>query len=187
MAYEGVKEDYLNMIMAAKRRWEETPSGVKELWWAGITRKVSGFLLWWASLKEIEKKFNIDVWGVAREMQYKSAFAHGERLARNYKKHGLSELYEAHFSNYEGVCEIKYIEFNDEVLSMWFQFCPFTKILKDQGKTPEERKEMASLFCLWDYGVIDGFNPDFETFSPPRLIMKGDSYSTFHVEHHRKR
>ena len=184
-------KEYADVIMAAKKAWEESPSELKAQWLAGIPKRVVGFLLLWDTLKEIEKKFNnVDVWNIARKITYNAAFAHGQKLAKKngkFGRQGLKEVYAAFFSKYEGVCDFEYLEFDDTVLSIWAHACPFTQVLKDMGRTDEEIKEMAPLFNLWEYGVLCGFNPEFETFPQPRLKMKGDSYTTYYIEDHGER
>ena len=191
MANVKIKKEYVDMIAEAKKKWDESPPEMKAQWLAGIPKRVVGFLLLWDTLKAIEKKFNnVDVWNITRKITYNAAFAHGQKLAEKYKKfgrQGLKELYDGYFSAYEGVCDFEYLEFDDEVLSLWAHTCPFTQVLKDMGRTEEEIKEIAPLFNLWEYGVISGFNPGFENFPQPRLIMKGDSHSTYYIENPGKR
>ena len=182
MAEEKVK--YAERIAAAKKRWEGHSADFMEAWQAGQVKGVMGFLLWWDTLKAIEEKFHIDVMGIAREMRWKHAFEQGQRMANNYKEHGIKELYDAMGSKFEGVCEKEYFEFNDKVYHLWCQRCPNLQIFRDLGRTDEEIKEMAPLFCLQDQAIMTGFNPNFEVYAQPRLIMKGDSHCTYRIEDH---
>ena len=182
MASEKMKKEYADMIAASKKKWDGRSSEFKEVWKAGLTRKVGGFLGWWDTLKELEKKFNnLYVWKIAEEVRYQSAFAHGQRLARNYKKHGLKELYDAFLGAYVGVGDYEFLEFNDEICSLKMHVDPYLPNFTAAGRTESEIKEMAPYFWLWWPGVISGFNPQFESFVPVRLIMKGDSYTGIHV------
>jgi hypothetical protein len=108
----------------------------------------------------------------------------GQRMAKNCKERGIKELYDAYPAQFEGVCEVEFFEFNDEVFHVWLHCCPVVQQLKDLGRTDEEVKEMAPLYCLGDQAIMAGFNPDFEVYAQPRLIMKGDPYCTYRVEYH---
>ena len=71
MANEKIKREYADMIAAAKKKWDESSPELKEAFFSNLATDVAGFLLWWDTLKEIEKRFNIDVMNIAREMRYK--------------------------------------------------------------------------------------------------------------------
>ena len=185
MGKEKIK--YADRIAAAKRKWEESTPEFKEAFHAGILRGVVGFLLWWDTLKAIEEKFNIDVMGIARKMRWKSAFEMGQRMAKKYNEPGIKELYDAYPGQFEGVCEPKFFEFNDEVFHVWLHHCPVVQNFKDLGRTDEEIKEMAPLYCLADEAIMAGFNPDSEVYAQPRLLMRGDSHCTYRVENHKGR
>lgn len=185
MANEKIKREYADMIAATKKKWDESSPESKEAFYANIATLVNGFLLWWDTLKEIEKRFNIDVMGIAREMRYKWAYDLGQKLGKNYKEQGMKVLYEAYDAQFEGVCEFEWAEFNDESRCLRLHHCPCIQFFRDAGRTDEEIKEIAPLFCLEDIAAMRGICPELEIFDQTRLIMKGDPYCSFHVEDNR--
>jgi hypothetical protein len=182
MAEEKMK--YAFKIEEAKKKWEEKSSGEKEFINTNFGKAVQSFVLWWDTLKAIEKKFNIDVMGIARVERWKHSIEAGRRLAKKYEEHGIKDLYDAYNSAYEGLVQAEWFELNDEVLHKWNYACPCIIHFKNLGKTKEEIMEMASLFCLADIGVMTGFNPKLEVFRQTRLLLKGDSHCCYRVEDH---
>jgi len=185
MAKEKIKREYAELIAEKKDKWEESLPEWKEQWFNNIDISVEAYVVLWDTLKEIEKKYNIDLRNIATEMRYKGGYASGVGLAKNYKEHGLKELYLAYLSTYEVVCAYKWFEFNDEVLSLWCQSCPCIQSFRKLGRTEEEIKEMGPLFCLADYALMMGFNPELDIFPQPRLIMRGDSHCSYRAEDRR--
>ena len=179
------KMKYAVHIEESKKEWDKLTSKEKELFHEIIATAVNDFILLWDTLKAIEKKFNIDVMGIAREQIWKHSFAAGERLAKGFKEHGTKDLYDAYNSQFEGVAQAKWLECNDKVFHKWNLACPAIEHFKNLGKTDEEIKEMSEFFCLSDYGVMQGFNPELEVFPQSRLIMRGDSYCSYRTEDHR--
>jgi len=183
MAEDKMKyKDYVN---ECKKKWDESSPKEKELYQAIIGTMVSSFIMWWDTLKAIEKKFNIDVMGIAREERMKSVLAAGQRLSKKFKTHGIKDLYDAFNSQFEGIVNAKWIEFNDKASHKWNFTCPCIDHFRDLGKTDEEIKEMADLFCLGSVGTMQGFNPDLEVFPQSRLLMRGDSHCAYRVEDNR--
>jgi len=182
---EKVKKEYADLIEAAKKKWDETSPEWKEEWWAGLTMYIGGFLLLWDTLKEIEKKFGIDPWNIAREQRWKQSFATGQAIAKNYKQHGLKELYDAWPAVYEGVADQEFPEFDENVLAIHVHKCPCIETFKKMGRTDEEIKEMAPLFCLADYALMTGFNPELDNFPQATLVMKGNPYCSYRTEDNR--
>lgn len=180
MADEKIK--YADLIEANKKRWEESSSEQKEGFLGAVDGLVEGFLLWWDTLKAIEEKFNIDVMGIAREERWKNQYEHGQRLAKNFKEHGIKDLYAAYGSTFEGICEKEYFEFNDDRYYMWIHHCPVYDAFKKVGRSDEEIKEMAPLFCLEDQAIMQGFNPELEVHAQSRLLMRGEGHCTYFVE-----
>ena len=58
---------YKDKILAAQKRWNDYSDTEKALFKMIISSLVEGFLLWWDTLKRIEKEFGINPWGIARE------------------------------------------------------------------------------------------------------------------------
>jgi len=185
MANEKIKREYADMIAAAKKKWDESSPELKEAFFSNVATDIAGFLLWWDTLKEIEKRFNIDVMNIAREMRYKWAYDLGQKLGKNYKEQGMKVLYDAYDAQFEGVCEFEWIEFNDEVRCLRLHHCPCIQFFIEAGRTDEEIKEMTPLFCLRDIAVMRGICPDLEIFAQPRLKMMGDPWCSYHVEDNR--
>ena len=180
MADEKIK--YADLIEANKKKWEESSPEQKETRLAAVAANVWHFLLWWDTLKAIERKFNIDVMGIAREERWKSTYEQGRRLAKRFKEHGIKDLYMAYGSTFEGICEKEYFEFNDDRYYMWIHHCPVRDALREFGRTDEEIKEMAPYYCLADQAIMQGFNPELEVHAQPRLLMKGEDHCTYFVE-----
>ena len=141
----------------------------------------------WDIVKEIEKEFGINAMAIVRRVIWEKSFKAGQGLAKKFKKHGTKELYEAFNSQFEGLVEAEWHEFNDEVLHKWNHACPNLQHLKDLGRTEEEIKEMAPYYCLQDIGIMTGFNPDLEVYPQSRLLMAGDPHCTYRVEDHAKK
>ena len=152
---------------------------------AFIGTLVSDFILFWDTLKAIEKRFNIDVMGIAREQRWEHSFASGQRLAKKFQNHGVKDLYDAYNSQFEGLVRAKWFECNDKAFQKWNFACPCIDHFRNLGKTDEEIKEMAELFCLADIGIMQGFNPELEVYPQPRLLMRGDSHCAYRTEDHR--
>lgn len=180
------KMKYKDYIDDCKKKWEESSLKEKELCQAILGTMVGSFIMWWDTLKAIEKKFNIDVMGIAREERLKSVLAAGQRLAKKHENHGVKDLYDAFNSQFEGIVNAKWIECNDKVFHKWNFKCPCIDHFKNFGKTDEEIKEMADLFCLGSVGTMQGFNPELDVFPQPRLLMRGDSYCSYRVEDNRQ-
>ena len=179
---DRVESEYKDLIEAGRRAWDESSSDAKAGFYSAVEAEVAGFVLWWDTLKAIEKKFNIDVWNVAREVRWDWAYSMGQRLAKKYKERDLKDLYDAYLAIFEGCCAQEYQEWNDRAIAWWNHGCPGVQPLKEMGKTDEEIKEMSGLFCLMDTALMKGFNPDFDVFPQPRLIMAGDEVCNYRIE-----
>ena len=177
---------YRDRILAAKKRWDEYSDTEKALFKMIISTLVEDFLLWWDTLKAIEKKFKIDVWGIAREERWKHSFENGRRRAKKFKEHGTKDLYDAYNATFEGVVDAIWIECNDRCFHKWNRNCPCIEAFRELGRTDNEIKEMAPLFCLADQAIMTGFNPELEVFAQTRLLMAGDDHCTYRFEDHRK-
>lgn len=177
---------YKDKILAAEKQWDEFPGSEKALFKELAFTDVRGFLLWWDTLKAIEKKFNIDVWGIAREERWKHSFEAGQALAKKFKEHGTKDLYDAYNSTFEGMVDAIWIEANDKVFHKWNRACPCIEAFKELGRTDEEIKEMAPLFCLDDQAIMTGFNPELDVFAQTRLLMAGDDHCVYRFEDNRK-
>lgn len=181
---EREKIKYADRIEKAKKKWQEMSPQQKALLNTSNAASARAFTLWWDTLKVIEKKFNIDVMGIAKEERWKHSFEAGQRLAAKYTEHGIKDLYDAYNSQFEGVVQAEWLELNDEYLHKWNFNCPIIQHFKDLGKTDEEIREMAPYYCLADIGIMTGFNPKLEVFPQSRLLMRGDSHCTYRVEDH---
>lgn len=175
---------YANKVAEAKKKWEETSPREKEMRDASLRKGVERWILMWDIIKAIERSFNIDVMGIVREEIWKHSFEAGQRLGKKDKEHGLKELYDAFNSQFEGLVEAEWLEFNDKIFHKWNHKCPNLQHFRDLGKTDEEIKEIAPYYCLQDIGTMTGFNPKFEVFPQSRLLMQGDSHCTYRVEDH---
>lgn len=178
------KMQYADRIAKAKKAWEDKSPVEKALFQAVVAAGARGFVLWWDTLKAIEKKFNIDVMGIAREERWKHGFARGQELAKNFKEHGCKDLYDAYNATYEGAVEAEWLECNDRCFHKWNHKCPVLPALKALGKSDEEIKEMAPLYCLIDIAIMTGFNPELEVFHQSRIILRGDSHCVYRFEDH---
>jgi hypothetical protein len=74
--------------------------------------------------------------------------------------------------------------FNDDRIEKHCRRCPNAEAFKKLGRTEEEMKEWAALYCLADEAFWSEFNPEFEIFRRPRLLMKGDSHCTYVAVYH---
>lgn len=176
---------YRDRILAAKKRWDEYSDTEKGLLRSVVFTLVEDFLLWWDTLKAIEKKFNIDVWGIAREERWKHSFENGQRRAKKFKEHGTKDLYDAYNATFEGVVDAIWIECNDKCFHKWNRNCPCIEAFRELGRTDDEIKELAPLFCLADQAIMAGFNPELEVFAQTRLLMAGDDHCTYRWEDNR--
>lgn len=137
-------------------------------------------------LKAIEKKYNIDVMSIARKIRWNRAYQEGRKAARNYEKNGIKEYYLAVSRAYEVRCDFEWFEFNDNRSEKHCRKCPPKEAFRKLGRTEQEMKEWASLFCLQDEAFPNGFNPEFEV-AIPRLQLKGDPHCTYiHIHHWEK-
>jgi len=177
---------YKDRILAAKKRWDGYSDTEKALFKMIIFTLVEDFLLWWDTLKAIERKSNVDVWGIAREERWKHSFENGRRRAKKLKEHGTKDLYDAYNATFEGVVDAIWIECNDRCFHKWNRKCPCIEAFKELGRTDEEIKELAPLFCLADQAIMVGFNPALEVFAQTRLLMAGNDHCTYRWEDHRK-
>jgi len=179
------KQKYAKHIEESRKKWDQLSPKEKELYTSIIGTLVSDFILFWDTLKAIEKRFNIDVMGIAREQRWEHSFASGQRLAKKFQNHGVKDLYDAYNSQFEGLVRAKWFECNDKAFQKWNFACPCIDHFRNLGKTDEEIKEMAELFCLADIGIMQGFNPELEVYPQPRLLMRGDSHCAYRTEDHR--
>lgn len=184
MAKEKIQ--YMNLLSEAIKKWEKVPPEAKEMGVAKTIASVRGFDLLWTVVKRIEETYRIDVKGILREERWKQAFAVGQGLAKKYKEHGIKDLYNAFFSQYEGSetpSRHIWFELNDERDHHWVLRCPNLQHFRDLGRTDEEIKEMAPYFCLQDVALVKGFNSKFEV-SQPVTIMMGDDHCAYIVDDH---
>lgn len=177
---------YKDKILAAQKRWEQYSDTEKALFKMIISTLVEDFLLWWDTLKRIEKEFGVNPWGIAREERWKSCFANGQRRAKKFKEQGTKDLYDAYNATFEGVVDAIWIEANDKCFHKWNRVCPCAEAFKEFGKTDEEIKEMAPWFCLADQAIMTGFNPELDVFAQTRLILAGDDHCVYRFEDHRQ-
>lgn len=176
---------HADCIEAALRKWEEMPPLAKEIFVEGVRNRVFIFLQWWDSLKAIEKKYNINVIDIAKEIRYKYYFEAGQILAKKSEKHGIRDLYNACLSGLEGIAKGRvWFELNDKRLRFDITWCQPHQYFKEFGKSDEEIKELAEFFCLQDEARLRGFNPKLKVFDKPCILMKGDSQCSFLVEDH---
>jgi len=185
MAKEKVK--YADVLAAAKKKWEGLSPRENEISHRVFRRGMERWCLMWDIVKAIEKEFGIDAMGIVRRVIWEKSFKAGQELAKKYKEHGTKELYDAFNSQFEGLVEAEWLEFNDEVLHKWNHACPNIQHLRDLGRSEEEIREMAPYYCLQDVGIMTGFNPELEVYPQSRLLMAGDPHCTYRVEDHGKR
>jgi hypothetical protein len=177
--------EYADCIAKAIDKWKEMTPLERELYAAGMSGRVGIFLQWWDCLKAIEKKYNINVMEIAKEIRYKHSFEAGQRLAKNSAKHGIKELYEICLAGLEGMSKGRvWFELNSKRLQYWVKWCPPHQYFKEFGRTDEEIKELAEFYCLQDEALLRGFNPDLEVFDKTRILMRGDSHCSYIVEDH---
>ena len=177
---------YKDKILAAAKAWDESTEIEKALFKVIVATVAEDFLLWWDTLKRIEKEFGINPWAIAREERWKSAFANGQRRAKKFKGGGVADIYDAYNSTFEGIVDAIWIEANDRAFHKWNRVCPVIDSLRELGRTDEEIKELAPLFCLADQATMAGISPECEVFAQSRLLMKGDDHCTYRFEDHRK-
>ena len=176
---------HADCILTAIEKWGEMTPLEKELYANGMRGRVDIFLQWWDCLKAIEKKYNINVMDIAKEVRYKHSFETGRRLSKKSKKHGIRDFYNVCFAGLEGMSKGRvWFELNDKRLHYWVKWCPPYQYFKEFGRSEEEIKELAEFYCIQDEARYRGFNPKFEVFDSPRNLMKGDSHCTHVIEDH---
>lgn len=181
-----VTKEAQEIIKAGRKKWRETSEEYKQGWWTALSTEIAGFIQWWDTLKEIDRKLPVDIWDIARKTRWEWSFNLGKKMGQDYKDHDLKDLYHGYIETFEGTCDMEFTEFNDEAIAWRVHKCPCHQIFKESGKTDEEIKELADLYCLMDIGCMSGFNPNFEVFHQPRLLMKGDPYCTYRIEYKEK-
>jgi hypothetical protein len=187
MAKEKISNYGREAIETSEKQWEARSKEYNAQWVDNIGISQEEFLIMWDALKEVEKKYNINPWGIAKDYRYKEFYAVGQARAKNYKEHGLKELHVAHLGLYAGCCDYEYEEFNEEVYSLWCRACPCLHHWRNLGRSDEEVKELAPYFCTFDYAIMDGFNPELDNYPQQKLIMKGDERCTYRTEDRRKK
>jgi len=176
---------HADCILAALEKWEKMTPTEQELVVSRMRGRVGIFLQWWDSLKAIEKKYNIRAVDIAKEVRIKHSFEEGQKLAKKSKEHGIKDLYNSCFAGLEGYSKGRvWIELNDKRFHLWIKWCPNLQFFEEFGRSKEEIKEFADFFCCQDEALYRGFNPKFEVFDKPRVIMKGDSHCSYIIEDH---
>jgi hypothetical protein len=176
---------HADCILVALEKWEKTPDLEKELFLSRMRGRIAIFLQWWESLKEIEKKYNINAVEIAKQVRIKHCIEDGRKLAQKSKGHGIKDLYNACFAGMEGLSKGRvWKELNDKRFHLWIKWCPNVQFFEELGISKEEMKEFADFFCCQDEALYRGFNPKFEVFDKPRTIMKGDSHCSYIIEDH---
>ena len=181
---EPEKMQYKDSVLAAKKKWDEMSPELKEAREAGRAELARVFLCMFDTVKRIEKTYNICVMDIAKEEWWNSMFKLGESLAKLTKKHGIKDLYDVIASGWEGYQKVKWFELSDKGLHCWLRNCTFIDYFRALGKTDEEIKDIASLFCYGDQGLELGFNPKLEVQHDARLMMKGDPHCTILIDDH---
>ena len=179
---EAVKVKYAKELQEKLDEWESKSPEVMIAFEKMFQRGVHRFILMWNIIKRIEKEFNINVSGIVRDEIWKNSYQAGQKLAENYKTHGLKDLYDGFLGFFELFCKYEWFEFNDKVLELRCHACPNLRHFKEAGWTSEQIKEVAPYFCLADIGVMTGFNPRNDVFPQARLILNGDQYCSYRVE-----
>ena len=176
---------HADCIVAALEKWEKMTPSEKELFFGRTRARVGIFLQWWDCLKAIEKKYNINVMDIAKEVRIKHSFEEGQRIGKKSKEHGVKDLYNSISAAFEGSSKGKvWFELNDKRDHYWIKSCAINQIFEELGRSKEEIKEIADLYCCQDEALYRGFNPKFEVFDKPRCIMKGDSHCSYIIEDH---
>lgn len=185
MAEERLKLEYVKRSAEVKKEFESKSPEYKELYNTWFMQMAADFILLWDTLKAIEKKCGIDVMNIAREERWKHAYEAGVKIGREYgKRVGIKDLYELYSAKFEGQCDYKWFDLNDERSYLWCTKCPLVPCLKELGKTDEEIKEMAPLFCLADIAIMSGMAPELEIFPQPRTLMGGASHCSYYTHDH---
>mgnify|MGYP001075463862 CR=1 FL=1 len=181
MAEEKIK--YKNLIREARQKYENLAPETKEAYKKMFLRGAQTFAQMWDILKEVEKRYGINIMDIAREIRWKQAYEAGQKAAKQFEKNGLRELYLAYSAFFEAICDVEWFVFNDDRIEKHCRRCPPSEAFKELGRTEEEMKEWAELYCLADRAYWSGFNPEFEVCMP-RLLMKGDPHCTYIAIHH---
>ena len=184
MPEEKIK--YQNLIEEARQKYEKLSPETKEAYRKMFLRGAQIFSQMWDILKAIEKKYGIDVMSIAREIRWRQAYEAGQKAAKQFEKNGLRELYLAYSAFFEAICDVEWFVFNDDRIEKQCRKCPNQEAFREIGRTDEEMKEWAWLYCLADEAFWTGFNSEFEVCQP-RLIMKGDPHCTYIAVHHWKK
>ena len=144
------------------------------------------FLQWWDTLKEIEKRYNVDAVSIAKEIRTVAYYRRAQKRAKEFKTHRLIDYWSITPSPRIPPEDFEYVEFNDKRIHVWLKKCPYLQTFRNWGRTDEEIFEIAELFCNCgnDEWEPAGFNPNFECFNHPRNIMLGDDHCTMLIEDH---
>jgi len=176
---------YKDKILAAAKKWDDYSDTEKGLFKAIVFTLVEDFMLWWDTLKRIEKELGVNPWAIAREERWNHSYENGRRRAKKFSGGGTVDIYDAYNSTFEGVVDAIWIECNDKCFHKWNRNCPCIEAFKELGVSDEEIKKLAPLFCLADQAIMCGISPDCEVFAQTRLLMAGDDHCTYRFEDHR--
>lgn len=183
---EEEKIKYRHLIEEARKKYEDLLPETKDAIKGRFLASAKMFAQMWDILKTIEQRYGINVMDIAREIRWKQAYEAGAKAAKNYERNGLRELYLAYSAQFEAICDVEWFVFNDDRIEKHCRRCPLQEAFKELGRTDEEMKEWAPLYCLADEAFWSGFNPDFEVCQP-RLLMRGDPHCTYIAIHHWKK
>jgi len=184
MAEEKMK--YEDIIKEAEEKAAARSPEEKERAKAVLANYTFMFLQWWDTLKEIEKRYNIDAVSIAREIRCQAFYKRAQNRAKDFQSHRLIDMWTTTPGPNTPPGAMKWFECNDERLHFWVLDCALLNALKEHGRTDEELKEMAQVFCNGGVDEFEpaGFNPNFECFSHPRCKMEGDDHCIFLLEDH---
>jgi len=182
----GEKIKYQDKIDEWERKVAERSPEAKAAGKAGVANYAFLVLQWWDTLKEIEKRYNVDAVSIAKEIRCQAFYKRAQNRAKDFQSHRLIDYWQTTPGPNTPPEGAKWFEFNDERLYMWLYACPFFQAFRDHGRTDEEIKELGELFCNCGNDEFEpaGFNPNFECFNHPRNIMLGDDYCTMLIEDH---
>lgn len=181
-----ISKEYQAKLDEWKKQAQDVSPDAKQVWKAFAEQYAFVFLQWWDTLKEIEKKYNIDVINIAKDIRCAAYYKRAQKRAKELKTHGLIDYWSITPSPRIPPESFEYLEFNEKRIHVWLKECPYLQTFRNWGRTDEEIYEMAELFCNCGNDEFEpaGFNPNFECFNHPRNIMLGDNHCTMLIEDH---
>ena len=129
--------------------------------------------------KAFISKYGEEAKEIIKKARYNYGYHEGQILAKMAKEKNLKEYIDLWMWQFDPTLErMEIVEKNDKKFLFKVHRCVHYETWKKFGFNQEELHMLGDIFCVYDFGVADGYNPKLN-LRRAKWLPKGDMYCEF--------